>query len=73
MDKLLAAANVSTVMVIAAPAILIVAPNGIVIEYVPSSKSRRRHMPIFTGMLAAEERVKNAVTPLSLNVASVNG
>ena len=71
--KLWAAANVNTVIVMAAPAILMVAPNGIVIEYVASSKFKRRHIPMLTGILAADERVKKAITPLSRKVASVNG
>ena len=71
--KLKAAAKDKTVIVMAAPAILMVAPSGIVIEYVLSSKSKRRQSARFTGMFAADDRVKNAVTPLSRKQAKVNG
>jgi len=71
--KVLTAAMVITLMVIAAPAILIVAPSGIETEYVSSSKPSLSHKAIFTGILAAELRVKNAVIPLSLRQVKIRG
>ena len=60
--SVLAAANVSVVMVIAAPVMLTVAPTGILTVYssslMPSFLARFR----LTGILAAELRVKKAVT-----------
>ena len=60
-------------MVMAAPAMLIVAPSGMDTAYVASSSFRRRQMFMLTGMLAAEERVKNAVTPDSRSIMKVSG
>ena len=54
-------AMVMTVIVIAAPSILMVAPNGIVTEYVSLSKPISSQIFIFTGILAAELLVKKAV------------
>ena len=71
--KVCTAASVKIVMVIAAPAILMVAPNGIETEYVSSSKFRRLARLIFTGIFAAELRVKNAVTPLSRKQVQTSG
>ncbi len=63
MPSVFAAASVSTVMVIAAPAMFTVAPIGTVTVYnsslIPSFFARFR----FTGIFAAELRVKNAVIP----------
>ncbi|MNN67630.1 hypothetical protein D3C81_1832730 [compost metagenome] len=59
------AARVKTEIVTAAPAILIVAPNGMDTEYVSLSSFISSHKLMLTGMLAAELRVKNAVIPLS--------
>ena len=60
-----AAARESTFIVTAAPAIFIVAPSGIDIEYFSSSSPSFSHSSIFTGMFAAELLVKNAIIPLS--------
>ena len=51
------------VIVMAAPPMLIVAPSGIEIAWVPSSSFRLRQRSRFTGMFAADERVKKAQTP----------
>ena len=71
--RVLAAARVRTVMVIAAPAIFTVAPTGMVTLYnsslIPSFFARFR----LTGMLAAELRVKKAVTPDSSRQRSTTG
>ena len=48
------------VIVIAAPPILIVAPNGMDTEYISGFSFKRLAKSRFTGMLAAELRVKNA-------------
>ena len=58
--KVWAAANVMIVIVIAAPPILIVAPNGIDTEYISGLSFNRLARSRFTGMFAAELRVKNA-------------
>ena len=58
--KVCAAANVITVIVIAAPPMLIVAPNGIDTEYISGLSFKRLAKSRLTGMLAAELRVKNA-------------
>ena len=50
------------IVIIAAPPILMVAPNGLKQNKVSSFKFVRRHVAIFTGMFAAELRVKKAVT-----------
>jgi len=55
-----AAAKDKTAIVIDAPAIFIVAPNGIEIEYKSSFKPKRLQRLMFMGMLAALERVKKA-------------
>lgn len=65
--------SVSTVIVTAAPAILMVEPNGIDTPNVSSGRFSLRHRFMFTGMLAAEERVKNAITPDSLRTVNVSG
>ena len=52
-------------IVIAAPSMLIVAPSGIETEYISRSRPSSSQSSMLTGMLAAELRVKNAVTPLS--------
>ena len=51
----------------------IVAPSGMDIEYVSFSRSRRSHNARFTGMFAAELRVKNAVIPLSRRAVNTSG
>ena len=66
MPMVLAAAMDITVMVIAAPAMLMVAPSGMETEYVSCLMPRRLHSSMFTGMLAAELRVKKAYMPESL-------
>ena len=58
--NVLAAANVMIVMVIAAPPMLIVAPNGMDTEYISGLSFKRFAKSRFTGMFAAELRVKNA-------------
>ena len=54
------AANVMIVIVIAAPPMLIVAPNGIDTEYISGLSFKRFAKSRLTGMFAAELRVKNA-------------
>ena len=66
-------ASVMMVMTTAAPSMLIVAPNGIETEYTSLSRPSRSHSRMFTGMFAAEERVKNAVIPLSLMQRKISG
>ena len=66
-------ANVITVIVIAAPSILIVAPKGIEIEYISLSKPSFSQKAILTGILAAELLIKNAVTPDSFKHLKTNG
>ncbi len=73
MPSVCVAARVSVVIVIAAPPILIVAPSGIETEYVSFSRSRRSQRARLTGILAAELRVKNAVTPLSRSAVRTIG
>jgi len=58
-----AAASASTLIVIAAPAMLTVAPTGIVTAYSSSLMPSLFASARFTGMFAAELRVKNAVMP----------
>ena len=67
------ATRVMTVIVIAAPLVLIVEPNGIVMEKKSLSKPSLSHKCILIGMLAAELLEKNAVTPLSLKHVNTNG
>ena len=55
-----AAANVMIVIVIAAPPMLIVAPNGMDTEYISGLSFKRFAKSRLTGMFAAELRVKNA-------------
>ena len=61
-------AKVSTVIVTAAPAMLTVAPKGIETLAVEGFTPKRSAKSRFTGILAAELRVKNAVIPLSLSI-----
>ncbi|GHU75881.1 hypothetical protein FACS1894188_07530 [Clostridia bacterium] len=68
-----AAESVITVITIEAPAIFIVAPSGIDTEYVSSFNPIDLHNRIFTGIFAADERVKNAVIKLSLRHLKTNG
>ena len=58
-------ANVSTVIVTAAPAIFTVAPKGIETLAVDGLTPKRSAKSKLTGMFAAELRVKKAVIPLS--------
>ena len=60
MPRVLAAASERTAIVMAAPLMLIVAPRGMDREYVSSERPRRLHKERFTGMFAAELRVKKA-------------
>lgn len=66
-------ARVMTVIVTAAPSILIVEPNGMLIEKKSLSRPNRSHNCILTGMFAAELLEKNAVMPLSLRHVNTNG
>ena len=68
-----AVAMESTVMVTAAPAMLMVAPRGIEMEYFSSSSPSLSHSAIFTGMLAAELLVKKAIIPLSFMHLNTRG
>ena len=54
-----AAANVITVIVIAAPSMLIVEPSGMDTEQLSLSKPIFSQSSMFTGMFAAELLVKN--------------
>ena len=65
--------NAITEIVIAAPAMLIVAPRGMEIEYVSSSSPSFLQSSMFTGMLAAELLVKNAVMKLPFKQVNTNG
>ena len=69
----LQAANDMTAMVTAAPAMFMVAPSGIEIGYVFTSRPRSSHSSKLTGILAAELRVKNAVIPLLLRHLNTSG
>ena len=60
-------------IVMAAPAMLMVAPSGIAIEYVSGDKPRRLAIFMLTGILAAELRVKKAVIPDSRKYLKVSG
>lgn len=64
MPKVWTAAKVIIEMVMAAPDMLIVAPRGTVTVYVSGSIPSSLAKAMLTGMLAAELRVKKAVTPL---------
>jgi len=57
----------------AAPAILIVAPRGMATPLVVGSRFRRWAIARLMGMLAAELRVKKAVTPLSRRQVRTSG
>ncbi|MNV59553.1 hypothetical protein D3C71_1519820 [compost metagenome] len=63
--SVLTAASVSTVIVTDAPAMLMVAPSGMATLAVDSGTPKRFARSKFTGMFAAELRVKKAVIPLS--------
>ncbi len=67
------AASVSTLIVIAAPAMLTVAPTGMVTAYNSSLMPNFFDNARFTGMFAAELRVKNAVRPDSSQAAQHDG
>ena len=67
------AAKVKTVIVTAAPAMLMVAPKGIATLAVAWSTPKRFAKSRLTGILAAELRVKNAVIPLSLRHFKTRG
>ena len=67
------AAKVNIDIVTAAPPILIVAPSGIETEYVSLSRPNSSQSSIFTGILAAELLVKNAVSPLSFKHLNTSG
>ena len=71
--KVWAIAKVKTVIVTAAPSILIVAPKGIETEYISSSNKSFSHKAILTGILAAELRVKKAMIPLSFKQRKTSG
>ena len=73
MPSVLAAASVSTEMVIAAPAMFTVAPTGMVTAYSSSLMPSFFDSARLTGMLAAELRVKNAVMPDSSRQRSTIG
>ncbi len=73
MPSVFAAASASTLIVIAAPAMLTVAPTGIVTAYSSSLTPSFFASARFTGMLAAELRVKNAVMPDSSRHRSTIG
>ena len=66
-------ARVMTVIVMAAPSMLMVDPNGMLIEKKSLSMPKRSHNVMLTGMLAAELLEKNAVIPLSLKQVNTNG
>ena len=67
------AAKAITVIVMAAPPMLIVAPSGMEMEYVSGVISKRFAKSMFTGMFSAELRVKKAVTPDSRRQRNTNG
>ena len=68
-----AVARAITEMVIAAPAMLTVAPRGMEIEYVSSSRPSSLQSSILTGILAAELLVKNAVIKLPFRHLNTSG
>ena len=65
--------RVITVIVIAAPSVLIVEPNGMLIENKSRSNPSLSHNRMFIGILAAELLEKNAVIALSLKHINNNG
>ena len=71
--SVLAAASVMMVMVMAAPSILMVAPSGMETEYISLSSPSFSHRVIFTGIFAAELRVKKAVRPDSFRQRNTSG
>ena len=71
--KVWAAASVMTVIVIAAPSMLMVAPSGMVTEYVSLSSPISAQASILIGMFAAELRVKNAVMALFFKHLKISG
>ena len=73
MPRVLAAARVRTEMVMAAPAMLMVAPKGMETEYFSSSRPSSLHSRRLTGILAAELRVKKAMMPLSFRQRNTRG
>ena len=68
-----AAARVITVIVMAAPSMLIVAPSGMETEYISSSSPSFLQSSMLTGLFAAEPRVKKAVMPLSFKQRRTSG
>ncbi len=68
-----AAASVMMVMVMAAPSMLMVAPSGMETEYISLSSPSFSHKAIFTGIFAAELRVKKAVRPDSRRQQKTSG
>ena len=62
-----------TVIVTAAPSMLIVEPKGILIEKKSLSRPKRSHNCMLTGIFAAELLEKNAVIPLSLKHVKTKG
>ena len=73
MPRVLAAASVMMVMVMAAPSMLMVAPSGMETEYISLSRPSFSHRAMLTGMFAAELRVKNAVRPDSFRQRKTSG
>ena len=61
------------VMVTEAPSMLMVEPRGMDTEYISRSSFSFSHSSMFTGILAAELRVKKAVKPLSRMHRSTRG
>ena len=68
-----AAARDRTEIVMDAPAMLMVAPSGMEIVKRSGLRPRRRHRDRLTGILAAEDLVKKAYTPLSRSVEKTSG
>ena len=66
-------ARVITVIVTAAPSMLIVEPNGILIEKKSLSIPNLSHNVMLIGILAAELLEKNAVIPLSRKHVNTRG
>ena len=62
------AASVSTEIVTDAPAMFMVDPSGIEMEYVSSSRPSLSQRAMFTGIFAAELLVKKAVMKLSTSI-----
>ena len=73
MPSVLQAARDMTVMVTAAPSMLMVAPSGMETEYISRSRPSLSHSPMLIGIFAAELLVKNAVTPDSLRHLKTSG